>query len=172
LGAYPLISAYIGAQKDQNLSKRTTITNSIRWLRFLWGFMALSCFIGALESSEGRSLNTLCFLIFTLLTFLFFIMRRVRFDENGLYRIYGKKEKFVPISDIVSIKRSAMKINSTRMWKVTYHDKDQLEHKIFFLEGTFRHGSTQEFIKLATSQKPSIVVWQHPFFNHPEEKGG
>ena len=156
-------------------SKRTTITNGLRSFRYLFAFVAFfagGSFIqdtiwGESGPSEGE---IIIFLICITCFVALYLSRRVRFDEDNIYRINGKRERATSFSSIVSIKRSRIKVNNQRMWKVTYKDEVDQEKKFRFLEGLFQHGSTQEFIQNAQRVNPSIVVWQHPFFNHPPEK--
>ncbi len=149
-----------------DISTRTTITNGVRPLRYLFGTIGLFLFASFLGTYSEITLILLLACI--LLTFLFYRSRKIQFDESNLYRVYPNKEKTVSFSDITSIKRSNIKVNGTRLWKVTYRDKDQLEQKMLFKEGTFQHGSTNELIEAVKDVNPSVVIWGHPHFNQPE----
>lgn len=152
------------------MATRTTITNGVRLWRYPVGFVGIFLLLSILQDFAVSQAGLVFFCTLVILFVLLYKSRRVRFDDAHIYRMYGKNEKATAFTDIVSIKRSAMKLNGTRMWKVTFLNADQKEKKFWFLEGVFQHGSTQEFIKLVQAVNPSVVVWQHPHFNHPAEK--
>ena len=129
------------------------------------GFFLLSSIIGEF------SILKLCLLFASAgLFLLFYNLRRIQFDDGHVYRIYGKSEKALPFSDIQSIKRSGIKVNGTRLWKVTFSGKGNKERKFLFKEGTFQHGSTKQLIEAVKKANPSVVIWHNPFFNHSENE--
>lgn len=89
------------------------------------------------------------------------------FDDNNLYIINGKRERIIHFTDIVSIKKSATKINSRRYWKIRYKEGDGTEKTRRYYPPFF--DNTQKKFYMAVQQKNSkVVVWTHPFFNHDE----
>lgn len=151
--------------------KPTTITNGAYHYRILFGFLTFIFISNGIGGSTNVAQDIFFGLLFGLIAFLLHISRRVKFNETAIIRFYGKRQKITPFEKIVSIKRSRTKVNNVRLWKVDYLDEDGLAKKFRFKEGTFQHGSTKEMIKKAEAINPKIVVWYHPYFDRPEEKG-
>ena len=151
------------------MSKRTTISNSISWMRFIWGFLAFIFFTNVFNA-EGRETNLILFLIFTVLTFLFWRIRRVRFDDQYIYRIYGKKEKPVAFTAIKRIERSGATRNSRRMWRLRYENEEGKEAKYLFIDGIFRHGSVKELIQAVRKINPALEVEESHIWNQIEQQ--
>ena len=152
------------------MSKRTTITNGVRPFRYIFGLLSVFLLLNMIQELSAGTGTLLTFFISTILFFLLYISRWIQFDDEYIYRRYGKKEKAVSFLTIVSIKRTAAKVNGRRMWKVTFLDDEEKEKGFRFLEGNFQHGSTKEFIKKVEMVNPEVVVWEHPFFDHPPDK--
>ena len=91
-------------------------------------------------------------------------MRRLRFDDENIYKIYGSKEKVVPLSSVIRFEASGAKMNSRRMWKLFYLDKDGKKRKIHFVEGTFQHGSVKELIKRLPMNNPDVEIEESYFW--------
>lgn len=134
------------------------------------GFVVIFSFAALFSEPIFETWVVLCFLMSVGVFYLLYKSRRIRFDDESVFRIYGKKEKETPFVTILSIKRTSAKINGRRMWKLTFLNEEGKEKSFRFLEGNFQHGSTQELIKKVERVNPSVVIWQHPFFNHPEPK--
>lgn len=144
---------------------RTTITNGIRPFRYLMVFVALFFLETEIPSMERLLLDLIGLVTCALVFYLIYRSRKIQFDVQALYIVNGKKEKAIPLQSIESIKRSAAKINGTRMWKITYCLKDKESSKFLFLEGLFQHGSVKELIAKTQEVHPKVVVWMHPHFH-------
>lgn len=148
------------------MSKRTTISNGIRWVRYFFGFMAL---VFLSEAFEGAwQVDIVTSLVFLILTWLFYKMRRVRFDDENIYRIYGKKENVVSFNSIKRIEKSGATINSRRMWKLRYEKEGGREASFLFIDGIFQHGSDKELISAVSKVNPSVEVEESYFWNEVE----
>lgn len=148
------------------MSKRTTISNGIRWVRYFFGFLALVFLSEAFEGEWHWDIVT--FQVFLILTWLFYKMRRVRFDDENIYRIYGKKEKVVPFTSIRRIEKSGAKINSKRMWRLRYEKEGGGEASFLFTDGAFRHGSDKELIKKVRKVNPGVEIEESYVWNEVE----
>lgn len=148
------------------MPKRTTITNGIRLWRYPVGLFALFSLISFLQNNHWNSTSIISLFIPCIAFTLIYYSRRIVFSQNHFYKIYGHKEIIIPFKSIQSIKRSAVKINGTRMWKVTYRKRNGFKKKMMFLEGIFQSGSTKTLIKRVKSVNPNMVIWEHPHFNH------
>ncbi|MCE7991042.1 MAG: hypothetical protein HEP71_03645 [Roseivirga sp.] len=152
------------------MSKRTTISNGIRWVRYPLIPVILELVISSIENAETRSRDLLILLVFLLLYYLLFKMRRVRFDEGHIYRIYGKKEKAVPFSEVQRIEKSGAKLNSRRMWRLRYLDADKEEKNFLFIDGIFQHGSVKELIEKVRAVNPGVEVEESHIWNQVEQQ--
>lgn len=144
---------------------RTTITNGIRPFRYLMIFIALFFIESQIPTLERLLTDLTGLAICALMFYAIYRSRKLQFDSQALYIINGKKEKAISLNEIESIKRSGVKVNGTRMWKVTYRLKHGKTRKILFLEGLFQHGSVKEFRAKTKEMHPEVVVWTHPFFH-------
>lgn len=151
-------------------TKRTTITNSIRPLRFIFGPVLLLVLLSILQNGAPSSWDTILLLVLLFLFLITYFGKKVSFDEKQLYRSFGYMETVIPFHEIKSIKRSRMKINGVRLWKVTYLNAENKEKHIRFKEGAFCSFSTRDLIEIVKKQNPALVVWEHPYFNRPEKK--
>ena len=93
--------------------------------------------------------------------FLFRRAKRLEYDDVNLYLIRNKKEKVIPFTDIVSIKRSATKVNGERYWIIRYNDEGKEKQLRYF-----RQFFNKEFHQAVRDVNPSVVIWTHPHFNH------
>ncbi len=51
------------------------------------------------------------------------------------------------------------------MWRVEYHDKDNLKKRFFLLEGIFQHDSINDFIKRVEKANPSVKIERSHFWD-------
>lgn len=94
--------------------------------------------------------------------FLFRRSRRIYYDDKNLYLLRHKEEVIVPLTEIVSIKRSRAKVNGSRFWILIYKDKQNQEKRIRY----FRTFFVKDFHQKVKKENPAVVIWTHPFFNH------
>lgn len=152
------------------MSKRTTISNGIRWVRYLLIPVMLELLISSIENSEIRERNLLILLVILVLYYLLFKMRRLRFDEVNIYRIYGKKEKALPFDSILRIERSGAKMNGRRMWRLRFLNNDKQEKSFLFIDGVFQHGSVKELIQKVRAVNPGVEIEESHIWNQVEQQ--
>lgn len=147
-------------QKVQE-KKQIITTGIVRRWRFPMLFV--SVFMGAevLRFDENWSYYLLAFLILTGLSYLLWKRRRLKHDSKNLYIKRGKDETRVPITNIISIKRSRAKINGCRYWILIYSDEIRQERTLRF-DSDFN----TPFFDAVSENNPKVVIWEHPFFNH------
>ncbi len=128
-----------------------------------WVFLVAAVWqILVILTNEGDHLwDTVFLLIFFLLFLLFRRARRLKYDSKNLYINRLKKDKAIPYEHIISIKRSAAKVNGGRYWILQYADETGKKRKIRF-DASF----TKEFRDSVKKVNPSVVIWTHPHFNH------
>ncbi len=156
-----------GLTFKKQLAKRTTISNGIAWVRYIWGFFTVLFFSNVF--SEGWQTDLILTLIFAGLTALFYNLRRVRFDDENIYRIYGKREKPVAFAAISRIERSGAKLNSRRMWRLRY-DNEGKEDSFLFIDGIFQHGSVKELIQKVRAVNPGVEIEESYIWNQVEQQ--
>lgn len=108
-------------------------------------------------------------LIFAGLTGLFYNLRRVKFDDENIYRIYGKREKPVAFTAISRIEKSGAKLNSRRMWRLRY-DNEGKEDSFLFIDGIFQHGSVKELIEKVRTGNPGVEIEESHIWNQVEHQ--
>ena len=99
---------------------------------------------------------------------LFYLLKRARrleHDDENLYIIRDKKEKIVPFTSIISIKKSAARVNGSRFWIIRYEDDLRQKRKVRY----FRDFYNKEFQNAARTANPKVVIWTHPHFAHAED---
>ena len=159
-----ILGIFNPSQSKPVLSDRITITNGVRPLKFLFTLFALGSLVTAFQVEEGRARPVFFFLFWTTLVILAHISRRVRFDQENLYRTYGPREKVQPFTSIIRIERSGAKLSNRRFWNVIYKTDDGRESRIRFLEGNFQHGSVNEFIKAVQAVNPEVQIERSHFW--------
>lgn len=127
--------------------------------------LAVIIFQTAVLFSSPTQTDVLVLLIAVLFFLLFWVLRRVNFDENNIYRIYGYKEKATPFSSVVRIERSGIKLDNRKYWRLRYRDKDGRERKFLFLEGNFQHGSVNELITAVKKVNPGVEIEESYIWN-------
>lgn len=119
--------------------------------------------------SENWQSNLLLSLVFLGLTMLFYVMRRVKFDDENIYRIYGRREKAVPFSTVIRIEKSGTAINSRKMWRLRYDTKEG-EKSFLFIDGIFQHGSVKELMAAVRKVKPDVEIEESYIWNQWEHQ--
>ena len=146
----------------KNQEKKLMInTGIIRWLRYPIGFLAI---IFLVEFFKFTSHWHYYLTTFTILSGIFYWLwnrRMLRHDSKNLYILRGKTETIVPLSKVVSIKRSRAKVNSSRYWILIYLNELKEEKKLRF-DSDFN----KPFFDAVRDNNPEVVIWEHPFFNH------
>lgn len=107
--------------KQQPVKKREVIKQGKAWMRWImvpFAFFSVLHFFSNPLSLKGY----VAFLITVGLFYLLKRARRLEYDEKNLYIIRDKKEKVVPFTSIISIKKSRTKVNGERFWKLKYED--------------------------------------------------
>ena len=148
--------------------KRTVIYDGIRFLR--WCMLVVALFQFTALFNEPSQADIVVLLIAILLFLLFWVMRRVEFDEDFIYRVYGNKEKPVPLQAVVRIEKSGVAVNSRKKWRLRYIDKDNKERKFLFLEGNFRSGSVNELIEKVEAVNKDLEVERSYIWNQVEQQ--
>ncbi len=152
---------YRTSRKPQkNTGARRVIRKGWAWARFLMFPVALFSIFHIYEHWESWS-GYIVLGISIGLFYMFKRARRIEHDDENVYIIRGKKEKAIPFTDIISIKRSATKVNGERFWKLRYKDGAK-ERTIRY----FRMFFNKEFQKIVKEKNPEVVIWTHPHFNH------
>ncbi len=143
------------------MEKRKIITNGLGWVRFLLVpvilFVTIQMLSGQFNGQNKASIIVLLAIAFFLLT----LARRLHYDEKGLYFIRGKQETLIPFRAILSIKRSATKVNGSRYWVLKHGDATGKVRTIRYY-GSY---DAQDFINLALRENPDITFWAHPHFH-------
>lgn len=150
------------SQKEKTLMINTGI---IRWLRFLLIPIAVVVGFGSIgpEGISWIGLGITAFLV--VISYLLWKQRMLRYDSKFLYIKKGNDETRIPLRDVISIKRSAAKVNGSRFWILIYKDQARLEKKL-----RFNSDFNKPFFTAVEAENPDVVIWTHPFFNKPEEK--
>ena len=147
-------------RKDQE-KKLMINTGIIRWLRFPLLFVSIFMAAETLRFNSNWSYYLLVFLILIGLSYLLWKRRMLKHDSKHLYIKRGKDETRVPLSNIISIKRSRAKVNASRYWILIYLDEIKQERKLRF-DSDFN----TPFFDVVRENNPNVVIWEHPFFNH------
>lgn len=136
--------------------------NGYGWTRYiLWPFL-LAILLNIFDETKGRAWIVVYFFLGIGLYFLLYRARKLKYDSSSLYIIRGKKEKAVPFKKIISVKRSRSKVNGSRFWILVYSNEEGVNKKLRF----FRSFFNRDFHEKIRMAKPSVVIWNHPFFNH------
>lgn len=147
------------------MKKTTVVTNSLRLWRYpflvLFIFATLSC----IQNWDVTGFGSFVLWFSFLGGVIAFATKRVEFDDGYLYLKRFNSQRKIALKNITAIKRSSMKVNGTRLWKIVYNEAG-FEKKILYKEGSFRSGSTREMISATRKQNSNVVVWEHPHFNH------
>tara|TARA_R110000787_G_scaffold271063_5_gene378176 strand:- start:813 stop:1313 length:501 start_codon:yes stop_codon:yes gene_type:complete len=153
------------ATKNQpRTPKREVIKSGKAWMRFLMYPLAFLSILDIIDKPY-RYTGLIVLVISIGLFYLFKRARRLEHDDQNLYIIRGKKEKIIPFTSIISIKRSAAKVNGNRFWILLYKDDLDKKRKIRY----FRSFYNKEFHSALRIANPKVVVWTHPHFAHAED---
>ena len=151
-------------------TKRTKIYDGVRFLRWVMLAVVLWQVIGIFDENPFTQTDVLVLLVAILLFLIFWVLRRVEFDEDAIYRVYGNKEIAVPLEAVVRIEKSGVAINNRKMWRLRYVDKNNKERKFLFLEGNFRSGSVDELIKRVEAINENLEVERSYIWNQWEHQ--
>lgn len=146
------------------MEKRFTLTNGftrLRWLFLVVGIFTVQVlFIPEVNIIVPIAILMSCGLFF----FLFWGARKIKFDSKHLYIIKGKREKVVPLRNVLSIKASGSKVNSRRVWVLVYEDEGVQERKCRYIPALFSDYN-KEFKAAVKAANPDVVIWDHPYFH-------
>jgi hypothetical protein len=149
-------------KKDSSTDKkRETLVYGYSWLRYP---MIIALIFQGFYLSHFPDIGIAyiaCTLIFMGLYFVFKHARKIKHDEENLYLIRAKKEITVPFINVISIKKSRSKVNSSRFWKLKYvNDLGETKTIRFFSD------FNKEFHRLIRKENPKVVIWTHPHFRN------
>ena len=126
---------------------------------------------GLFDDSPFTQIDVLVLLIAILLFLVFWVLRRVNFDENYIYRIWGTKEKAVAFTSITRIERTGMRFGrGNRYWRLRHTDKDGQEQKFLFREGNFQHGAVKELVEAIQKVNPGLEFEASHIWNQVEQQ--
>ena len=153
------------------MSKRTPLFNGNRWIRWVWLLVILFQIASLFDDDGWSSVDVLVLLSAVLLFLLFWVLRRVNFDNQNIYRVYGTKEKATAFSAITRIEKTGMRLGKGgRYWRVRYTDKDGQEAKFLFKEGNFQHGSVKELFEAVRKINPDVEIEESHIWNQVEQQ--
>lgn len=143
------------------VEKRKVITISFwRWTRFLLVPVFPAIILQIFSQSDGRALGFIYLFCAIGLYALIYRIRRLQFDSKFFYIVRGKTEKAIPLSAIISIKRSRTKVNGSRFWKLRYSEGNGKERLVRFFSDF-----DNEFHTSVRKTNPDVVIWHHPYFH-------
>jgi hypothetical protein len=124
-------------KSSKRKSKRTrkTLSHGIGWLKFLLVPVFLVLFSNIILNPKSVIISFILILFTAVLFYLIGRYRKMEFDYDNLYVMYGTDERLINFSSIISIKRSNSKKKNKHYWKVTYLDK-------FSYKNSYRYKST------------------------------
>lgn len=153
---------------DSTTVKRETLTSGIRGFRWPIAAFVVLMLLAVLDSALLQGyFNLPAFLLMLIGAGLFVMLtnsREMQYDAENLYLLFGAREKVIPMTSIVSIKRSSMKVQGSRPWILEYTNEREEKRKFRFFEPVF--GDSTDFRKKVRVAHPSVVIWEHPHFNH------
>tara|TARA_R110001632_G_scaffold6324_4_gene25792 strand:- start:9006 stop:9506 length:501 start_codon:yes stop_codon:yes gene_type:complete len=156
--------SFKATRKETITKKREVIKSGKAWMRWLMIPVALLSVLDIIDKPY-RWTGLILLVISVGLFYLLKRSRRLEHDEVNLYIIRDKKETIVPFTSIISIKRSGMKVNGSRPWKIRYEDHIRKKRKIWFFNDFFN----KEFHNAVRIGNPKVVIWTHPHFAHAED---
>ena len=151
------------------MKNRTPIYNGNRWIRWIMLLVILWQIAGFFDDAPFAQVDVLVLLIAILLFLVFWVLRRVNFDEENIYRVYGKKEKAVALTSITRIEKTGMRFGKGgRYWRLRYADQDGREQKFLFKEGTFQSGSIKALFEAVQKVNPGVEIEKSHIWNQVE----
>jgi hypothetical protein len=147
--------------EKQAEKKKMITTGIIRWWRYLLFVIAFFVTIDMIQHSSYGQYKMMSIFLMSVLIYVLWKRRRLKYDAEYLYIKRGNEETAVPLADIVSIKKSRTKINGYRFWILIYTDELKQSQTLRFhsdFDGPF-HDAVR-------NKNPEVVIWTHPFFNH------
>lgn len=149
---------------NEKREKRKTLSYGMRWPRYIFAVLGFFILIDIVSNIEDILYNLTQLMLCGMLFLIFYSIRRLQFDKDNLYIIKGSDETIVPLSSIISIKKSSTKVNGSRYYKILYKDEFNEEHIRRYMPGIF--GESKNFIAAVQKANPDVIHWSHPFFNH------
>tara|TARA_R110000787_G_scaffold7747_6_gene26053 strand:+ start:4051 stop:4503 length:453 start_codon:yes stop_codon:yes gene_type:complete len=122
------------SSKRKSKSTRKTLSHGIGWLKFLLVPVFLVLLANIILYPKNATISFILIIFTAVLFYLIGRYRRMEFDYENLYIMYGTDERVINFSSIVSVKRSNSKKKNKYYWKVTYFDK-------FSYKNSFRYKS-------------------------------
>lgn len=144
--------------------ERKELTNGYRWWRHILYLPIFAFFAGIVNNDKGLVWYVVGFILTLGLYFLLRRARKIWFDDQNLYLIYGSTERAIHYSLIESIKKSRAKVNGARYWIITYDDGTGKKRKLRYFPWDFG-GVSKELNKAVRIVNPKVVIWDHPFFH-------
>lgn|GEM_PF-4699372 len=100
---------------------------------------------------------------------LFYVMRRIKFDDEHIYRIYGYKDKAIPFTSVRRIEKSGTAINNRKMWRLRY-DTEAGEKSFLFIDGVFQQGSVKALMAAVQKMNPDVEIEESYIWNQWEQQ--
>lgn len=155
---------YRATRKKTVTKKREVIKSGKAWMRWIMIPVGLLSILDIYDKPY-RFTGLIVLLISIGLFYLLKRARRLEHDDESLYIIRAQKEKEVPFTSIISIKRSAAKVNGSRYWILLYKDDLDKKRKLRY----FRSFYNKEFQQAVRIANPKVIIWTHPHFAHAED---
>jgi len=152
------------ARKVEAKGERQVLRRGKAWMRWLMIPVAILAILDIWEKPDrwtGVVVLTICIGLFYLLK----RARTIEHDDKNVYLIRDKKEKIIPFTSIISLKRSRAKVNGSRYWILLFEDDLRKKRKIRFFNDFYN----KEFHNKLRIGNPKVVIWTHPFFAHAED---
>ncbi|MEZ5016968.1 MAG: hypothetical protein R2800_07935 [Flavipsychrobacter sp.] len=146
------------------MEERLVLTNGYRWIRWLFVPIGFGVLLELVNTDGYTLLKSGILLGCILFYFIFWSVRKIRFDNTNLYVIKGNREKLVPLKNIKKLAKSRAKVNGERFWIITF-EEDHQEKKLRYFS-SFINGNNKTFKAAIQKANPDVVIWEHPFFNH------
>jgi len=145
------------------MDNRKVISNCTRWPRFLLWPIFLAGIFQLEEDPQSWQTTAAVLLICAIVYRLIYKRRRLQYDDEALYQIWGKREVPIALKNIQSIKRSTWKINGCRYWKLSYLDNQNSRTIRFF--GSIYNNPEKELHRAIEAANPNVIIWHHPYFH-------
>lgn len=136
--------------------KLKTITNGPRWIRYPLFYVFLNNVYFVLTGVKVSE-NLISAVITGTFVFLFWIYRKIKYDEQNVYFISGNRKTIVPFETITELKKSKSKINSERFWILKFKNEEGAIKTRRFFHGIFQ-GGPKDFHKNVKALNPSLNI--------------
>lgn len=150
------------------VSERRVINSGYAWTRFLMVPVFLSG-VSYTYYEPDRWTGPVTMTVAVILFYLLKRARKIKYDDENVYIIRGKKEKVIPFTSIVSIKKSAAKVNGSHFWKLRYKDEQKKQRTIRILEvfliRIFWNLYEKQTLKWLSGHIRFLIIDQKPFYS-------